>query len=175
MAAVIKGWRRVWSHRVEAPNRDFGCTSLNVERHPEATISGVLVRMPMSELPTLDLRESGYVRIPLDRDDLVLAPEHASLTRDCRELFLYSSLPKNTSPANRQRPILQSYVDCVMAGFERVFGDEGLAAFIDSTRGWQWPRVNDRDDPYYPRAVPLDGESHRHFDELLHAAARHAA
>jgi hypothetical protein len=51
--------------------------------------------------------------------------------------------------------ILLSYLDVVVQGFLKEFGESGVTRFFDTTDGWNTPVLNDRNDPRYPRAQVL--------------------
>lgn len=157
----LKGWRRVWNHRVAHSDARQGCTSLSIEP-AQAIIDGVLVRMPVCELETLDAREYGYERMCLEATDFILP---AGISVDT--IYVYRSLQTNRHLADTRHPVAQSYVDCVMAGYLKRFGDDGLMRFLESTRGWDLPTLADRKEPTYPRSVDLSLEQQIHFDSLL--------
>ena len=164
-SARLKGWQRVWEHRTADSDRQQQCTSLSIE--PEAHsdgagIDGVVGRIKATELPELDKRESGYERLTLSASDFDLP---ASIQTE--SVFVYRSLPNNRHLANDQHPILQSYIDCVLAGYKSRFGEEGMQAMLDSTRGWNRPIMNDRAAPHYPRWVSVAPEVTRQFDVLV--------
>jgi len=159
--ATLKGWGRVWNHRVRVGPGRQSCTSLSVEPL-SGSIEGVVVRIPLSELPALDARESGYARMRLPVTDFVL-PE--TLYTDT--VYVYRSLQKNRHLADEQHPVAQSYIDCVMAGYLKRFGDDGLKDLLQTTRGWELPVLNDRQAPTYPRSVNLPTDQYQYFDTLL--------
>lgn len=158
---TLKGWRRVWNHRVTNVDARHACTSLSIER-AEAQIKGVLVRIPQAKLADLDEREFGYERLTLSASNFAL-PEGL----DVDEIQVYRSLEPNRHLADSEHPVTQSYVDCVMAGYQARFGDEGLLELLASTRGWDRPTMNDRAEPTYPRSVKLPENLHHYFDSLL--------
>ena len=163
--ARLRGWRRVWNHRVAASAVRTPSCSLSIEPAPEeGGIDGVVVALPLEALPALDAREAGYERLtlPADRFDL---PEGLGVD----EVHVYRSRPENRLPATDAQPILQTYVDCVMAGYLRLYGEGGLEAFLLSTRGWDGVIENDRDAPRYPRAVEVPGSLRARFDRLVSA------
>jgi len=57
--ATLKGWRRVWNHRVANSDARLACTSLSIEP-AEGLIQGVLVSIPVEELPALDERDRSH-------------------------------------------------------------------------------------------------------------------
>lgn len=178
--ARLKGWRRVWEHRVTHPNRDKRCTSLSIESFDTgqfpasaagpAAIDGVVVRLPLSDLHQLDEREAGYERLTLPISDFDLPQvltDQLLGEMHSQSVMVYRSLPHNRALADDDHPVLQSYIDCVMAGFLRCYGESGVQAMISSTRGWERAIFNDRDEPYYPRWVPVAQERQQYFDSCI--------
>lgn len=180
-SARLSGWQRVWSHRVARFGDLDGCSSLNIRRHAtrrtawnrsdsgaapgngdHAGIDGVVALVEAADLPALDAREAGYDRLMLPVSDFVLAEPI-----DASAIAVYVSQRTHDHPANDCFPLLQTYIDCVMAGFEDRFGEAGLLHFLATTDGWQSPVVNDRQAPRYARAVELPAERLRWFDSLL--------
>lgn len=159
--ATLHGWQRVWEHRVLASDVRSSCTSLSVEP-AKTSIQGVLVRIPLLDLPDLDAREEGYERMTLSASDFEL-PEDVNTDT----IYLYRSLSENRHLADKAHPIAQSYVDCVMAGYQERFGETGLKMMLQSTRGWDRPMLNERLAPIYPRHVSLSTETLKYFDSLL--------
>lgn len=166
--ARLKGWRRVWEHRIQHADLQRRSTSMSIEPMPvdpavsSRGIDGVVVRLEKDLLPVLDQRESGYERLVLPADVFELPAE---LKTD--RVIVYRSLPQNRNLADDAHPVLQSYVDCIMAGYQRMFGDNGLQDLISSTRGWERPVLNDRRFPRYPRSVIVDQQSLNHFDASI--------
>ncbi len=159
--ATLKGWQRVWNHRVTKTDARHACTSLSIEP-ADTCISGVLVRIPQAKLADLDKREFGYERLTLSIADFDV-PDGL----DVDEIQVYRSLEPNRHLSDSAHPVAQSYVDVVMAGYLTRFGDDGLQQLLASTRGWDRPMVDDRADPIYPRSVELQAAQHHYFDSLL--------
>lgn len=158
---TLKGWGRVWNHRVTHTDRRKSCTSLSIEP-AEGAIDGVLVQIPISDLRVLDARENGYERMSLPATDFILPSDiHADT------IYVYRSLQENRHLADVEHPVAQSYVDCVMAGYLKRFDDDGLRQFLKTTRGWNLPTLFDREKPTYPRSVRLSAEQYRYFESIL--------
>ena len=141
-----------------------------------AAVDGMIVTVDSSELPALDAREKGYKRLELARSDFdfvhtgsVESDLASTNSADCvaETVYMYVSEDQNAAYACAEFPLLQSYVDCVMAGFETEFGADGLQRFIDSTLGWSAPMLEDRADPRYVRSVSLSAHQAKRYDELL--------
>lgn len=176
VAARLYGWQRIWGHRVLSAQQPANeparsCCSLSVQKlsnaHSEAIksrsyIDGVVVTIPISELAALDAREAGY-------DRLALPCAHFDLPESCRteEVHVYVSKETHQGNATEQFPILQSYVDCVLAGYCAVFEQHGMQQFVDSTVGWDGVIENERDNPKYPRAVSVQPEQLAMFDQVV--------
>ncbi len=155
--ARVRGWRRRWCHWVEA---DFGaCTSLTVLPDPNAEITGLVMGTPLEDHAGLNKRENGYDRIIIPHHDI----DHDG--PDGAAVELYQS--RQQLPGSDAAPILQSYVDTVMQGFEREFGAAGLTHFLENTDGWETPILRDRANPVYPRTTAITLEEKTRFDALL--------
>ena len=155
--ARVRGWRRRWCHWVEAP---FGtCTSLTVLPDTEAEITGLIMGTPLAEHEALNAREKGYDRHVISTG----AISHDGPSGI--EVELYQS--RTQIAGSKAAPILQSYVDTVMQGFETEFGSAGLRHFLDNTDGWETPILQDRDDPIYPRATKISAQDRARYDDLL--------
>jgi cation transport protein ChaC len=163
--ATLKGWRRVWENRTADSERSQQCTSLTIEEleNPSmGSVDGVVARMPVSELPQLDKREAGYDRLKLPADQFELTDGV-----ETEFVYVYQSAIPNRFLADEEHPILQSYIDCVLAGYLTLFERSGMQAMIESTRGWDRPVMNDRTAPHYPRAVEIDADLQLLIDQML--------
>jgi cation transport protein ChaC len=167
VAGALDGWRREWRAwwRADGSAGRPGTCTLTVRRDPQSAIQGVMVSEPAARLAVLDEREKRYVRVNEGIADAFRcdaegrpAPEGA---------FLYEADTEIRHPGDDDHPILQSYVDCVMAGFHAFWGEEGVRRFIATTDGWQAPMLADRASPRYPRAQSIDPDLLAFFDELL--------
>ena len=166
--ATLKGWRRVWENRTADPDRDQQCTSLSIEAlesSESGAIEGVVARMPAAQLALLDEREAGYDRLKLPAEQFELTDTVAT-----DFIYVYQSEQPNRFLADEQHPILQSYIDCVLAGYLAQFGRLGMQRMVDTTRGWNRHIMNDRDAPHYPRAVHIDENLQLSVDQLIASA-----
>ena len=155
--ARVQGWQRRWCHWVEAP---FGtCTTLTVVAKNGAQMSGLIMGTPLADHTNLNAREKGYDRIMIDAS----AISHGGPAGIEVELYQSRTPLKGTENA----PILQSYADTVMQGFEREFGPQGLTDFITETDGWDTPILKDRSVPIYPRTTPLPAKDAARYDAIL--------
>jgi len=169
--ATLYGWGRVWGHRVAPvinrfnPNGLGSCslsveplTNLDLPKRDEPFIRGVVVTMPASELEALNEREAGYdrVEVPAAHFDL---PAHIQTD----SILVYVSNKQHQGAANQHFPILQSYIDVVLAGYKQLFSASGVHEFVQSTKGWDGIIEPDREQPRYPRAVTLQ---HHQLDEI---------
>jgi len=184
LPARLYGWRRVWGHRVQPADAALSgshrsCCSLSVEKCDENPdeyskvstdaktrcsqfIDGVVVNIPLAELPALDQREYGYdrLRVPAGEFDL---PHNCA----AKHIHVYVSNMTHSGRSNIQYPILQSYIDCVLAGYCAVFNQKGMQQFVESTVGWGGVIENERHDPRYPRAVQLPDSQLALFDSVV--------
>ena len=82
---------------------------------------------------------------------------------------MYVSDATHSGRSDTQYPILQSYIDCVLAGYCAVFEQSGMQHFVDTTAGWEGVIRNDREAPQYPRAVQLPQTQLTQFDDIINA------
>jgi len=147
--ATLLGWRRVWRHAKARP-----VAFLSVEPCPHTTLHGITAAVPDADWAALDLREHAYLR------------------RDVTDQFdtdtaVYEANPAHTTDASANHPILLSYLDVVIAGYQTLMPD-GPAHFFATTHGWG-PVLDDRADPLYPRARPHSPAIRATVDTALQA------
>ncbi|CTQ49747.1 gamma-glutamylcyclotransferase family protein [Jannaschia donghaensis] len=133
---TVTGWRRVW--RATPINH---VAYLTGEPATGVRIDGLAADVPAGDWSALDTRETGYLRSAL--------PEGPQIYHIPHDLH---GTPDDI------RPILLSYLDVVVQGFLREFGEDGVARFFDTTAGWTTPVRNDRAAPEYPRAQILSSD-----------------
>ncbi len=147
--ASISGWRREW---VTANNHNVAY--LSVRPDPNCTIDGMKADVAGIGWDALDERETGYNRLdPTDTDFQIYVVDPHSIV--------------STGPA---KPILLSYLDCVIQGFHTHYGTDGVARFFETTAAWDRPVLDDRKAPLYPRAQVLSpteiGLVNEHLEHL---------
>lgn len=155
--AEISGWMRQWRHCLQTP---FGSVcALTVTPKDNIKIQGLLINVHELHLSELDKREIGYHR------ELIL---NVTSEQDITSpVYMYTSQAQNLTWACEESPILQSYVDCIADGYARNFGESGLRNFFKTTKGWDLPILNDRDNPKYPRAMKFTPKFYDKVDALL--------
>ena len=151
----ITGWRRIWQR---APNRP--AAFLSVVADSKAEIEGVIAPVPNDDWVALDAREFSYARLAVT--DTV---RHEA--SDVRDISIYAIPPEQAARPDSDHPILLSYVDAVLQGYLREFGEAGATRFFETTEGWDTPVRNDRPDPIYPRAQKLTARERGFVDDML--------
>ncbi|SDZ00794.1 hypothetical protein SAMN05444004_10517 [Jannaschia faecimaris] len=147
---TVTGWRRAWRATPINP-----VAFLTGELHDGSTIDGLAADVPGGAWDALDLRETGYLRAML--------PEGPQIYHIPTDLH---GTPKDV------RPILLSYLDVVVQGFLREFGEDGVTRFFDTTVGWETPIRNDRAAPQYPRTQVLTKDETALVDHHLRRVTR---
>ncbi|WP_029057322.1 hypothetical protein [Stappia stellulata] len=167
VAGTLDGWRREWRAwwRADSASQRPGVCTLTVRRDPQSAIQGVMVSEPAARLAVLDAREKRYVRVTDGIADAFSCDARGNPAPD--GAFLYEADTEIRHKGDDDHPILQSYVDCVMAGFHAFWGEAGVRRFIATTDGWDAPMLADRMAPRYPRAQAIDAGLLAFFDELL--------
>jgi hypothetical protein len=156
MAAPARatGWARIWQ---ATSIRQIAY--LSVIEAPGVVIDGLIAAVPRGDWAGLDAREHAYARKPLG--DVAHAQPGA------REIMIYQVEPQHTAPMGRH-PILLIYLDTVVQGFLREFGEAGVARFFETTQGWEAGIQNDRAAPLYPRAQVTTARERALVDAALH-------
>jgi len=160
---TLAGWVREW--RIWGTNQiGRGVCTLSVGQETGSEIRGVLVREPKEGLSALERREHKYHAVHGIGERFSHENDGRSGPED---MFLFKSKPEHYGWGDDDHPILQSYIDCVLAGFHAHWGEEGVRHFLETTRGWHVPVLFDRDNPIYPRAIELEHSLRELIDDLL--------
>lgn len=164
--ARLNGYRRAW--RVSTRRSLFaGACSLTIQpADPDSVVHGVLASESHAGLPTLDRRERHYDRLIVGADGFAPEAPHGHPG----EAYVYRVKPAHDRYGSRRFPVLLSYVDCVVQGYLKVFGEEGVADFMATTDGWHVPILDDRARPLYPRAQTLTAAERTLVDDALATA-----
>ncbi|PWE29638.1 gamma-glutamylcyclotransferase [Pararhodobacter marinus] len=153
--ARLSGWRRAWKH-TQGRVTPF----LTGIRDEGSAIDGLVAHVPGGDWAALDLREEGYDRHAIP-SGLVVEGDPA-LAAQVYAVPVVSMVVQD-DPA----PILLSYLDVVVQGYLREFGEVGAHDFFATTDGWDTPVLDDRAAPRYPRAQVLTGSETAFVDARL--------
>ena len=157
--AKIVGWRRIWRHvatRKVAFLTAYPC--------PGYTLDGLIAQVPQGDWDALDEREFSYLREPTDE------VQHA--LDGATQVEIYHAPPDLHAPATQKHPVVLSYLDAVVQGYLREFGEDGVQRFFDTTDGWDAPIRDDRSDPIYSRHQSLSRDERAVVDrEIARAGA----
>ncbi len=157
----LQGWIREWRVCGVWENGQGRC-ALSVRQVPGAEIWGVMTREQQTRMDALNKRESRYEQISRIAGSFRCEAERKPGPDD---LFLFKATPENERWGCEQHPILQSYLDCVLAGYHQIWGRDGVDHFFETTDGWHVPILADRKSPMYPRSVEIEPSLLRLFDE----------
>ncbi|MGB3245243.1 MAG: gamma-glutamylcyclotransferase family protein [Sulfitobacter sp.] len=152
--ARLEGWRRAW---VRTPVRDV--VFLSVVQDAATVIDGLIAAVPNADWAALDAREHGYNRVGS-------GGAVAHFLTPAPDIAHYAVAPESIR-TDGKHVILQSYLDVVVQGFLREYGESGVARFFATTSGWETPVLNDRDAPRYPRAQRLSPAENELVDHHL--------
>jgi hypothetical protein len=139
--ARLAGWRRVWRQ-----TRLRETAFLSVEPCPATTLDGVIAKVPGADWGALDLREAAYLRI-----DISDSVHHEG---DRGQTAVYRVDPAHMADDGSAVVILLSYLDVVVQGYLRMYGEAGVARLFATTHDWGAIH-DDRASPQYPRHQPL--------------------
>jgi len=165
--AKLKGWRRHWQPRpAEAKTAEHmrSIALLSIHRDPSIDITGVIVIDKTSNLIALDQRERNYQKVNLDASNFVIENNNVSAL-DELSIHVYRSPPVAMPPVRLS--LLRSYLDVVMQGYLREFGEAGVAGFIETTKGFELQIHEDRRKPLYSRHQPISDDECAIFERFL--------
>lgn len=162
--ARVHGWARVWK-RTRLRHVAF----LTAVESPGTEIEGLIAAVPGADWAALDEREYAYHRLPVAR----IEHEHGALD----DIQIYRTRPEHDTDATHDHPILLSYLDTVIQGYLREFGEAGALRFVETTGGWDTHVLDDRAAPIYPRAQMLTRHERGFVDDILseHGMSRRRA
>ncbi|PCJ07400.1 MAG: gamma-glutamylcyclotransferase [Rhodobacteraceae bacterium] len=155
--AKLTGWRRTWAHTALRE-----VAFLTAIPCGDSEIDGLIAAVPGGDWQALDQREYAYDRLSANgsvQHGLEATPE----------ISVYAVPQSAQVPGSVKHPILLSYLDVVVQGYEQVFGQAGVAAFFASTDGWEAPVLDDRAAPSYPRHQRLEAAQMKLVDHHLDA------
>ncbi len=155
--ARLTGWRRVWRHTLLRP-----VAYLTVVPDEACEIDGLIAAVPDHDWAALDERERAYDRIAA-RHQVIHALAHAP------DIAVYSIPHDKHGTPTETCPVLLSYIDVVVQGYLREFGEDGVRRFFDTTDGWDAPVLDDRAAPVYPRHRVLGADERAFVDDQLAA------
>lgn len=154
--AELRGWRREWHF---TSLRDLAYLSASPDEN--ACIKGVVIVVPMAD-PALENREAAYGRHHVGHQ--VSAPTTQAV--DTRVF----AIPKHVHrKPGANSTLLLSYIDVVVQGYHRMFGEDGVRDFFETTQGWGAPVIDDRSAPIYPRHQTLSREETQLTDHWLNS------
>ncbi|WP_422050275.1 gamma-glutamylcyclotransferase family protein [Shimia sp.] len=155
--ATLQGWRRAWRHTNLRP-----IAFLTAEPDETCEIEGIIAHVPNDDWAALDKREFAY-----DRVGATSAIRHAKPAEI--DIAVYHVPADQGLSPDVRHPIWLSYLDVVIQGYLRHFGEAGVARFFATTAGWDAPILNDRAAPNYPRKQDLSADETALVDMHLRA------
>jgi len=144
LAVTVRGWRREWNIRASGSR----CTVVGMIR-ADGCCNGVLVRVPASQLACFDQREAGYERVSIPAEQIDFHQPG-----DAVDGPVWGYRPGQTRRACRHYPVVQSYLDVILAGCLE-YGEAFAREFLRTTHHWHHAWLNDRPAPRYCRAQGL--------------------
>jgi hypothetical protein len=132
----VKGFRRGWYSRSEP---GAGGTYLSAVADRQSRMNAVLYQVDVSDLASVDKRESAYCRIRISFRDVTFLEPHATPPGPAQG-WLYVAMPEAASATAGKLPIAKAEVAAFLSGCleqEQRFGLPGFAQeCIASTAGW---------------------------------------
>jgi hypothetical protein len=137
----VRGLERAWN----VPVHRWQMTALGAVPRLEAVTNGVLIEVSESTLRLFDADEEGYTKEQLSDSS---CGTYFGQDLPAGRKWVY--IPQSTKLPTDECPIVQSYVDVVIAGCLAISEDFAIE-FVRTTGNWDLPWINDR--PRYRRAM----------------------
>lgn len=154
----LTGFERFWGFAVPR----FHLTTVALRVNSKAHCAGAIFSISPEQLEKLDVREEGYDRIEVPREDITnLDSSEISL-----EGKVYTYVYKDRSVPSPENPITQSDVDAILVGSLREYGDSFTREIVKTTTGWEDFWINDRRNPRYPWSL-RDMQFAEKIDQIL--------
>lgn len=167
--ARLAGWRRYWRRHAKGTTSTggFNPAVLTAGQQEGRAIDGMLIVDRRENLAAVDEREHRYHRVEISRADLHFYDEMPPL-----EFPLYVYEARFEEETDHPSHIVRTYLDAVMQGFYRAFGSDGLQRFVAETDAFHHPIHEDREAPFYPRAVILEEDEKALIEDALSRICR---
>ncbi|CAH1562717.1 GGACT domain-containing protein [Vibrio rotiferianus] len=130
----------------------------------EGQVNGVLLEVDDQALAEFDRRERGYHRIQIRPEQI-----EAEVSFN-REYSIWVYVKNDPLPPCSLSPIMQSYVDTVLAGCLEV-SHAFAEHFVHHTIGWQHAKENDRHQPKYGNLAGVQVHHYEVIDNLIKKGA----
>src|SRR5262245_2339508 len=155
LTPILKGHEAALKKRnldgANFPDPLFRAAALGVGRKEGAVTNGVVVAIPKTAIGAFDRREDGYKRMPLAELKARATPLYG---KQLPEAPIEVYVPEDPREPQADCPIIQTYVDVVLAGAVLQFGEGFARRFVETTKGWEYDWADDRHRPVYSRLVP---------------------
>lgn len=138
---IIRGLVRFWN----VIDHSYTLAPLAV-KVGDGQVNGVLLEVDETELSKFDCRESGYQRIQVAIEQI------ESEAHFDRSKIVWVYVSNSETPPNSDSPIVQSYIDTVIAGCLEI-SEQFARLFVEHTHGWHHAYENDRHQPRYTRTA----------------------
>jgi len=156
--ARLNGWRRVWRHTLLRP-----VAYLSATRDPDCAIDGLIMGVSHPD-PELEEREHGYDRHCVDQN----------ISHDLQDpisVEVYAVHHQKHGVPVDLLPVYLSYIDVVVQGYFKEYGETGVQNFFETTDGWDAPILDDRTTPHYQRHTKLSADERSLTDHWLNQLA----
>lgn len=127
--------------------------------------NGVLVEVDTLALAEFDKREHGYQRVEIQWDNITGVGNQPLEVKGSVWVYVNNDF---CSPCC-QKPIIQSYVDTVLAGCLAI-SPQFAELFMLTTKGWQHAYENDRHQPKYGNLAHVFEQEKSIIDQLVQSA-----
>ena len=141
----ITGLKRQWNVVID----EIKVTAVGVTLAKDSLCNGIVCQVDNEDLLKFDKREIpfGYSRIEIDKKNITPLLGF-NLPKG---IFWVYAANKPGKPSS-ESPIIQSYIDVILTGCLE-YSEQFARNFVKNTEFWNYPWINDRKNPRYPRAL----------------------
>ncbi|PSU24036.1 gamma-glutamylcyclotransferase [Photobacterium phosphoreum] len=157
---LVDGLQRYWG-KIEG---SYPISPLVVVQE-KGQCNGVLVEVDTLALAEFDKREHGYQRVEIQWDNITGVGNQPLEVKGSVWVYVNNDF---CSPCC-QNPIIQSYVDTVLAGCLAI-SPQFAELFMLTTKGWQHAYENDRHQPKYGNLAHVFEQEKSIIDQLVQSA-----
>ena len=139
---VVLNWYKRWWY---FQNTTLWMSALWIVKDKNSHCNGILLEIEKDKIPLIDRREENYQRVKLSGSKI-----ETDINLSGRKIWTY--IVKDENIPSRTCPIVQSYVDVVIA-WCLIYWSNFTDEFISGTEWWDWEWIDDRENPIYTKQV----------------------
>ena len=156
--AELSGYARSWEGHYVEVNGVYVC-ALTLKKQQNSKILGVLIHDLPEYRELLEQQEIGYEKVNITNDT------YSPWMPGEKDIICFIG---NNSVINEAEPvIIKSYLYVILYGYLQTFGEHGVKHFLQTTDNWNFPIMDDIENPVYPRFIDIPNTITKWFDNMI--------